>query len=470
MRNLQLSIALIFVCTVAQAQHQFTNTGNFQTFPGATISFFGDFVNNGVFTDAGQSTSFRGGANQFIFGSTTLTFNNFVADNAVSVSLQSDINISNTLVLTAGALDLNSRRLTIQNALPTAVTRTGGYILSEKTNNSSQLRWIVGTNTSAHVFPFGTSAGVYIPFTVLLTAGNLGNVTVSTFPTATNNTPYPTVPVAVTDMNRLGVDNSVNVVDRFWQIDKDGPSGTATLTFQAAPAEVGTITSLQAQRWNGTTGTWENPLPGQTSNATGVTVPNVTNFSPWTLSGNNAPLPVELLAFTAKAVGTHVELDWTTASERNNDYFTIQRSKDGRTFSDVGTVAAGPNGRSVQKYDYTDHDPLPGKSYYMLKQTDLDGTMEFLAIRMVQVDELPPGLTVYPNPVEGGNFSIDFKSPLKQNTFVTISDLVGKIIFSSVVEAGTRYYPVDLENSPAGVYMLRTTSPESGFELKIMVK
>jgi hypothetical protein len=271
-------------------------------------------------------------------------------------------------------------------------------------------------------------------------------------------------------MNRLGVDNSANVVDRFWQIDKDGPSGTATLTFQAAPAEVGTITSLQAQRWNSTTGTWENPLPGQTSNATGVTVPGITNFSPWTLSGNNAPLPVELIAFTAKAIETRVELSWITASERNNDYFTLQRSKDGRAFSDIGTVAAGAHGHSVQKYGYIDYDPLPGKSYYMLKQTDLDGTVEFLDIRMVRMEELPPGLTVYPNPVEGGKLSVDFMTPLKQDTFVTISDLLGKIIFHSVVVAGTRYYPVDLDNPPAGVYMLRTTGPESGFERKIMVK
>jgi hypothetical protein len=179
---------------------------------------------------------------------------------------------------------------------------------------------------------------------------------------------------------------------------------------------------------------------------------------------------VELLAFTAKVVEARVELSWITATERNNHYFTVQRSKDCRVFSDIGTVAAGPNGYSVQKYGYTDYDPLPAKSYYRLTQTDLDGTVEFLSIRMVQIDEFSRGLTVYPNPVEGGKLSIDFMSPLEQDTFVTISDLAGKIIFRSVVAAGTRHYTVDLENAPAGIYMLRTTSPQSGFELKIMLK
>lgn len=470
MRNLLLSIALILVCTVTRAQSQFTNTGNFQTFPGATLAFFGDFVNTGTFTDAAQSITFKGGASQLITGSSSLTFNNFVADNALGVSLQSDVNISTTLTLTAGKVDLNSRLLTILSALPAAVSRTGGYILSENANNTSQMRWAIGTNTSAHVFPLGTSSGVYIPCTILLTAGDLGNVTVSSYPTAANNTPYPTAPVAVTDVNRQGADNSANVVDRFWQIDTDGPGATVTVTFQAAPAEIGSITSLQAQRWNGTSGIWEAPLAGQTSNATSVTVPGVTSFSPWTLSGNNSPLPVELVIFTATGVETRVEVSWITATERNNDYFTVQRSKDGHGFVDIGTVAAGPNGYSVQEYGFTDHDPLPGKSYYRLKQTDLDGTEEFLDIKMVRMEDLSPGVRVYPNPAEDGKLSVDFRDPLEDDTVITISDLVGKIIFRSMVAAGTRFYPVDLASSPKGVYMLRIANTQSSAEVKIVLK
>ncbi|MBT1689899.1 T9SS type A sorting domain-containing protein [Dawidia soli] len=470
MKNLLLSIALLTVCTFTGAQDQFTNTGNFQTFSGATLAFFGDFVNTGTFTDDAQSITFKGGASQLITGSSALTFNNFIADNAVGVSLQSDVNVTTTLTLTAGKLDLNSRRLTILSALPTAVARTGGYILSEKTDHTSQMRWAIGTNTAAHVFPFGTSSGVYIPCTVLLTAGDLGNVTVSSYPTAANNMPYPTAPIAVTDMNRQGVDNSANVVDRFWQIDKDGPAATVTVTFQAGPAEVGSITSLQAQRWNSTTSIWETPLPGQTSNATSVTVPDVTDFSPWTLSGNNSPLPVELITFTATGVETRVEVSWITATERNNDYFTVQRSKDGHGFVDIGTVAAGPNGYSIQEYGYTDYDPFPGKSYYRLKQTDLDGTEEFLDIKMVRMEEHLPGLMVYPNPVENGKLSVDFRDALTDDALVTISDVVGKVIFRSVATAGTRFYPVDLASSPAGVYMLRIANTQSSFEVKIVLK
>ncbi|MBT1708811.1 T9SS type A sorting domain-containing protein [Fulvivirgaceae bacterium PWU5] len=360
----------------------------------------------------------------------------------------------------------NGGYVVVENSAANAITRTSGYIKIEA-NTMSKLKWSIGTNTSAHVFPFVTAAGVYVPFTLQVTAGDIGHVAVSTYPTAANNTPYP---ATVTHVNILGVDNSANVVDRFWQIDKDGPSGTATLTFQAALAEVGSITTLRAQRWNSTTNNWDAPLPGQTSTATSVTVPGVTTFSPWAVSGNNAPLPVELISFTAKAIDKYVELDWITASERNNDYFTIQRSKGGINFLDIATVDAGPTGSIAQEYSYTDLDALPGKSYYRLKQTDLDGTVEFLDIRMVQLDELPPGLTAYPNPVTNGKLFLDFNSELKSEASITISDLAGKVVFSTTVAAGTRFYTIDLSRSPAGAYMLRAFSTQSNFQQIVVIR
>ncbi|MBT1689897.1 T9SS type A sorting domain-containing protein [Dawidia soli] len=354
----------------------------------------------------------------------------------------------------------------VDNSAANAITRTSGYIKMEA-NTSSRLKWNIGTNTSAHVFPFVTAASVYIPFTLQVTAGDIGNVSVSTFPTAANNTPYPT---GVTHVEMLGVDNSANVVDRFWQIDKDGPSGTATLTFQATPAEVGSITTLRAQRWNSGTSNWDQPIAGQTSGAYSVTVPGVTTFSPWTLSGNNMPLPVELVSFTAKAIEKRVELQWITASEKNNDYFTIQRSKNGTNFFDIATVAAGPAGSSVQEYTYTDFDALPGKSYYRLKQTDLDGTEEYLDIKMVRIEEFYRGLTAYPNPVKGGTLSIDFGTELEDDTSVAISDLLGKVVFSSTVAAGTRFYSIDLSRSPAGAYLLKTFNAQSSVQQIIVLE
>jgi hypothetical protein len=469
MKKLILAVTISMICVLANAQDQFTNFGNFQTFSGASVSFFGHFVNNGTFTDA-QAVSFNGAVNQNISGTSITTFYNFVGNSTIGVTLQQDAIISNSLTLTSGALILNSRILTINNSAATAISRTSGYILSEQTNNSGKVKWNIGNNTSSHVFPFGTASADYIPLTLAVTAGDIGNVTVSTYPTATNNLPLPSTPVAVTNVNRNGSDNSANVVDRFWQIDKDGPSGTATVTFEAAPSEVGTITTLLAQRWDGTTSVWEDPLPGQVSNATGVTVTGITSFSPWTMSGNNMTLPIELLSFTAIAIKGAVDVNWKTASEINNDYFNVQRSADGLEFYDITRIQAGSSAKEIQKYNYVDSNPLSGKSYYRLKQTDLDGTVNFSDIRMVILDGSESVVTAYPNPVTNGKISIDFHTSLENPTRITVYDTMGKIVLQDVVAEGISTYSMDMTNTPTGVYVIKGVNAKSGFQQTIVVK
>jgi hypothetical protein len=473
MKRLALSLALLLTFIVLKAQDQFTNFGNFQTFSGNHITFFGSFVNNGTFTDGGDSVSFRGASNHNISSSSAITINNLVIDAALNgISLQYDLNVGGTLKLTAGPIRLNSRTLVINNNAASAITRTTGYIVSEQTNNSGKVKWNIGTNTTAHTFPFGTSAGAYIPLTVQVTAGDIGNITASTYTTSADNTPYPTTPVAVTNMLGAGGDNSANTVDRFWQIDKDGPSGTVNVSFTASAAEVGTITSLVAQRWNSTTGWWDAPLPGQTSSATGASVTGVTEFSPWTLSGNNVILPVELTSFSARAVEHTVELNWQTASEINNDFFTVQRSHDGTNFTDLATIKGAGTSNEAHQYKYTDHLPLDGKSYYRLKQTDFDRAEDFSDVRMVEItssDLLK--ISAYPNPVSNARFTVEFESALEDEAIITLYNILGKAVYIDVVRSNRNTYDISLPNHPSpGVYVLKVSSGVQSDEQTVIIR
>jgi hypothetical protein len=89
---------------------------------------------------------------------------------------------------------------------------------------------------------------------------------------------------------------------------------------------------------------------------------------------------------------------------------------------------------------------------------------------MVQLEELPPGLMAYPNPVTNGKLFLDFISALKSEASVTISDLAGKVVFSTIVAAGTRVYTIDLSRSPAGAYMLKAFSAQSNFQQVIVIR
>lgn len=118
------------------------------------------------------------------------------------------------------------------------------------------------------------------------------------------------------------------------------------------------------------------------------------------LSGNS-PLPVGLIDFNATVQENHtVYLTWQTASETNNDYFTVEHSKDGMHWDEIGKVKGAGNSSTLLSYHLTDAHPPLGESYYRLKQTDFDGVSRYSSPELVYIGSETDFL-VYPNPSEG---------------------------------------------------------------------
>jgi len=114
---------------------------------------------------------------------------------------------------------------------------------------------------------------------------------------------------------------------------------------------------------------------------TNISVRNVAGAIHWNRVDNfvmSAPLPVELMSFDAAPDGENILLTWETASEINNDYFTIERSEDAINFTELTRVDGAGNSNTNIHYHSTDFGPYLGVSYYRLKQTDL---MELINIR-----------------------------------------------------------------------------------------
>ena len=105
-----------------------------------------------------------------------------------------------------------------------------------------------------------------------------------------------------------------------------------------------------------------------------------------------------LIAFEGKAMGEGVQLDWTTATEHDNDLFVIERSMDGDAFVAVGTLDGAGTTQQETRYQFLDRSPLHGINYYRLKQVDLDGHAEYSEVRPVffRAEEGP--LMMVPNP------------------------------------------------------------------------
>ncbi|MEM8906549.1 MAG: choice-of-anchor Q domain-containing protein [Bacteroidota bacterium] len=183
-----------------------------------------------------------------------------------------------------------------------------------------------------------------------------------------------------------------------------------------------------------------------------------------------ASLPVELLAFDAQFEKDRVVISWSTASEINNDFFTVERSTDGVRFQAIDRQAGANNSNSFRRYLSYDEHPAIGFNYYRLKQTDTDGSFSYSAVKAVQIQS--GRIRLYPNPVVDHLYlaSSDFADGTAE---YHISSLTGHEITrgQTEVSAGLSVIRFDQFRSLSpGTYIVRMQHPVNGTFSKKFVK
>lgn len=171
-----------------------------------------------------------------------------------------------------------------------------------------------------------------------------------------------------------------------------------------------------------------------------------------TLSGS-VSLPIELTAFHAKLAGNSVHLDFSTASERDNDYFSIERSSDGHSFSEIGRVKGAGDSNGPQYYIFTDDQPLPGKNYYRLKQVDFDGKYAYSPAVSVKISGAS-ALSLMPSPVQDQLRMVLDKAAREDGQW-QVFDLDGRLVRAGVFPAESDEYQADMSDLPEGAYVMR---------------
>jgi|GEM_PF-4399760 len=194
------------------------------------------------------------------------------------------------------------------------------------------------------------------------------------------------------------------------------------------------------------------------------------NVATVTIIIENSTLPVELLSFSATPVKGQVQLDWSTASETQNDYFAVERSADGIYFETIERVEG--NGNSVIRIDYqtTDVQPLAGVNYYRLKQVDYDGAFEYSKIVTAVVsanDAQGVSAKLYPNPASD-QVTISSNKGVKT---LTLFDSKGAVVRSEILNDLATQTNLNIAGLQAGLYIVSIQTNDNQFATeKLIVK
>ncbi len=181
-------------------------------------------------------------------------------------------------------------------------------------------------------------------------------------------------------------------------------------------------------------------------------------------AANSSTLPVTLTSFTAAPQAEAVLLRWATASEVNNKEFVVERSVDGRQYQILQTLAGRGTSLTANTYSATDARPLPGLSYYRLRQVDLNGSSSYSPAVSVSRATV---IAAYPNPVADA-LTLDLRALPASSCVVRLRSLPGQVVLAQTLVGG-QAQPLSLATLPAGTYLLEVESTQ-GRSVQRMVK
>lgn len=237
--------------------------------------------------------------------------------------------------------------------------------------------------------------------------------------------------LVVNPLSNVVLINSASRFNVFWQINGLFDLGTNS-TFQ------GTIIA------NGAISLFENSsLLGRGLSRAGAILLNKNK-----VDLSTSTLPIKLIAFDVQPVNDEIKINWSTASELNNDFFTLEKSSDGINFSEIEKISGAGNSNSQIYYSTFDLNPIRGTNFYRLKQTDFDG--EFSISNIISIDyknQFLDEIKIFPNPFNQF-LNVEFTDISEiENTEFSVYNLLGnEIIKTKITQQSTNFNTNNLKN------------------------
>ncbi|NOS94038.1 MAG: T9SS type A sorting domain-containing protein, partial [Cyclobacteriaceae bacterium] len=383
---------------------------------------------------------------------------------APQINVLADVTVANTLNMTSGVINLNSKKFQLgtSNAAATTLNHSGAassgwfyngdfarYFVTNATIPNGSNDGFFSVGTSSNFRPF------YLSSSTMLTSTPVATITC---PPSTATYSKENIPDAAGEIVKLALSG--------WRIQLSNGTG-GDFSVNAGGTGIGIIGDVSDLRLSQissaagapgvNSGTPSSPLVQRTS----LTAADMTDITFYVGSVNltSSPLPVQLISFTGQVEGSTVNLQWQTSSELNCDHFTVYRSANGMDFIPVGSSRGSGTSHSSRSYELQDAHPMKGTNYYKLEQADYDGKKAVLSIISVEANGAQP-ISIYPNPVQTGqsiHIDVSGKSAFS-NEVVSLYDIAGRQILNCMLitsEDGSFHGNIDLPLVPTGLYFLK---------------
>jgi hypothetical protein len=444
-----------------------------------TLSVYGNWTNNGTYTSnkggivmLGNNASINGTGNNIF---TSLQINIPSNGNGGGISggtatgsiiLNTPIAISGTLLLSNGLLSTSST-----NSLNMNLGSTVNIGNSKSYVNGPMNYLVASTSSTTLTFPVGNN-GDWRPAVVTVTHS-------SNVPVIYSTRLFSASALALGYTLGTGL-SSVSAV-HYWQIDRQAvPNFTNAsvklyydINDQVSDYQNLTIANAPVTTWNKIGGAATANITGTIATTPLSTIGNFGKFTLANITGGTNPLPVEIIDFKASKNEGNVLIEWTSVSEKNNKFFTVEKSTDGTNYETIATVKGAGNSYSAINYKVTDNHITVGLSYYRLKQTDTDDKSTYTA--SVCLNYSPSsGVTLCQNPVaQGETMYLTLPKDDQGEILVVLRDVQGQEFYSKVILSTEDHQLIALKPNPElapGIYVIIASSDNNIYSQKILVR
>ncbi|MDA3911584.1 MAG: T9SS type A sorting domain-containing protein [Bacteroidales bacterium] len=479
------------------------NTLNINT--GSNLKIYGDLINNGTLSVTGTSpieingdwinnSTFNSGNGTVSFISSTLqtitsnadSFYKIIFNNSnngdIDITLVDDLKVTNEAIFTNGIINTSANSFIFGQLCSTndgnANSFIDGYVLKENCNTS--FTFPVGNVNTRDIGEGNQTYRIWAP--IKTNPVSTTNISVKYYFSNEDLNPWwyhdwthesPLTHTSDREYWLVNAGQDLNVT-LYWK--NNNPCSIHDFCFPGATDF--DPSALTIAYWNGI---WIDAIGTASANyengdiVTSTNIPfgakNETQITFGALT-KDMPLPVELIDFDAICENSNALMTWVTASESNNNYFILEKSKDATNWIEIAKIQGAGFSYSEQRYSYLDNSLFTGENYYRLKQVDFDGTETIFKTVNINCDNYKDGearVLAFPNPFQN-NIKIFTENIIDEEITFEIFDELGKLVRTETFERShnPQYFNINLEHVKSGIYFLRTKTNSHLFNNEII--